>query len=39
MDTSLLVLKLDPHWVSLRIKGKLLQLRLDDEIEVAQSKS
>jgi protein TilB len=39
MDTSLIVLKLDPKWVSVRIKGKLLQLRLEDEVNVAESKS
>ncbi|KAL4479995.1 hypothetical protein ABPG74_020511 [Tetrahymena malaccensis] len=37
MDTSFIDVNLDPKWVSVRVKGKLTQLRLDQEIIVEQS--
>lgn len=37
MDTSFLDVNLDPKWVSVRVKGKLTQLRLNEEIIVEQS--
>ena len=37
LDTSLLDINLNPKWVSIRIKGKLTQMRLQDEIIVEKS--
>lgn len=37
MDTSLVDVNLNPKWVSVRIKGKLTQLKFNDEIFVDKS--
>ena len=37
LDTSMLDVNLNPHWVSVKIKGKLTQMKLMDEILVEQT--
>ncbi len=37
MDTSLLEVNINPKWLSVRIKGKLTQLKLMEEIVVEKS--
>ncbi|EGR31599.1 leucine rich repeat protein [Ichthyophthirius multifiliis] len=37
MDTSFIDVNLNPCWISVRIKGKLLQLKLNEEIQVEKS--
>lgn len=39
LDTSLLDVNINPKWVSIRIKGKLTQLRLSEEIIVEKSET
>ena len=37
MDTSEVTVNIDPKWVSVRVKGKLTQMRLSEEIIVSES--
>jgi len=37
LDTSLIDVNINPNWVSVRIKGKLTQMKLQDEIIVEKS--
>jgi len=37
LDTSLIDVNINPNWVSVRIKGKLTQIKLQDEIIVEKS--
>lgn len=39
LETKDLEVNIDPHWVSVRVRGKLTQLRLNDEISVTDSKT
>lgn len=38
MDTSLIDVNLNPKWISVRVKGKLTQMKLMEEIIVEKSK-
>lgn len=37
LDTSLLDVNINPHWVSVRVKDKLTQMKLQDEVIVERS--
>ncbi len=35
LDTSELVVNINPHWLSVKVKNKLIQLKLNEEIIVS----
>lgn len=39
LDTSELVVNINPHWVSVKVKNKLIQLKLSEEIIISESKT
>lgn len=39
LDTSELVVNINPHWLSVKVKNKLIQLKLNEEIIVNESKT